>query len=480
MKTEKSTSHKLGLFGLIAVSMGTTIGSGVFSLAGDLAQSGAYTGAVILGWLVCGIGMIGLILSLFGLNKYRSDLVGGINGYAQAGWGDFIGFITTFGYWLGVVLCNVSYATFLFGAIGYFFPAFGNGANILSIVSASILFWLLAFLVCSGVHKAAFVNLIVTIAKVIPIFVFIIAVIVMSKFNWSIFVENFWGDGSTSLLDQVKGTSATTVWAFIGIEASIAMSEKAKDMKDVGKAVVTAFVGVLGLYIIVSLLSMGVIPHDVLAALPNPSMGGILEYIVGSWGASLISIGVIVSLLGAALGITMISAQIPNTAAKRGEFLNFFAKENKAGSPVNSVLFSTAIVQVFLVITYFSQSTYQFFYGISASMMMIPYFLSSLFYLKILLKPKNDLASISSSELRKQKIIATVGSIYGLWLIYSAGLSRLLTATFLLVFGIGFYIKHQKEQEKEMFVFWYDKVFAGIIIIGAIYTIVSKILVFIN
>lgn len=472
MTESTNDNKKLGIVGLIAVSMGTTIGSGVFSMAGDLAQSDVYTGAVLIGWIVCGIGMVGLILSLFGLNKSRPDIIGGINGYAQAGWGDFIGFITTFGYWLGVVLCNVSYATFLFGAIGYFFPVFEDGGNLLSIICASAFFWALCLLVCSGVKKASFVNVVVTIAKVIPIFIFIVAAILLSKFKWEIFTNNFWGNGSMPLIHQIRATSATTVWAFIGIEASVAMSEKARKMSDVGKAVVIAFVGVLGLYIIVSLLSMGILPHDELAALPNPSMGGVLEYIIGSFGASLISIGVIISLMGAALGITMISAQIPTTAARQGNFLHFFAKENKAGAPVNTAIFSTFIVQIFLIITYFSASTYQFFYGISASMMMIPYFLSSLFYLKTLMKNDNELLP---KNLVGQKIIAVVGTIYGIWLLYSAGLSRLLMATFLLQFGVLFYVKHQKDKGKKLFEHVYDKLFAGIIIVGAIVTIVLKL-----
>lgn len=220
---------------------------------------------------------------------------------------------------------------------------------------------------------------------------------------------------------------------------------------------------------------MGIMPHDELAALPNPSMGGILQEIVGPWGASLISVGVIISLVGAALGITMISAQIAATAAKRGNFLKFFAKENKVGAPVNSALFSTLIVQIFLIITYFSASTYQFFYGISAAMMMIPYFLSSFYYLKTLTNKEQDLSMWTAQQLKIQKVIAFIGSVYGLWLIYSAGSVRLLTATVLLFFGILFYIKHQKDNNKPLFIYWYDKMFVGIIIVGTILTLILKI-----
>lgn len=469
-------SKKLGLVGLIAVSMGTTIGSGVFTLAGDMSANGANTGAVIVGWLICGIGMVGLILSLFGLNRSKPDIIGGISTYAQAGWGDFVGFSTTYGYWLSVVLCNVSYATLLFGAIGHFVPAFGDGKNLLSIVCASIFFWLLCALVCSGLQNASFVNVVVTIAKIIPIFLFIVSIILLSKFKISIFTENFWGNGTLSFIDQVRSTSTVTVWAFIGIEASLALSEKAKEMKDVGKAVVIAFAGVLGLYILISVLSMGVLSHEQLAALPNPSMGGIMREVVGEWGAALISLGVIISLIGAALGITIVSAHIPNTAAKQGNFLNVFAKENKNGSPINGALISTAIVQIFLIITYFSASTYQFFYGISASMIMIPYFLSCLYYLVVVFKKDGDFSSLSQGQMFLQKCIAIVGSIYGLWLIYSAGLSRLMLTTILFSIFIPLYIKHQKDNDNKIFQHKYDYVIMFIFVAGAVLSIVQMLL----
>ena len=469
---EKKASRKLGLIGLIAVSMGTTIGSGVFSLAGDMAANRAHTGAVIFGWFVCGLGMIGLIMSLFGLNRSKSNIVGGISSYAQAGWGDFVGFSTTYGYWISVVLCNVSYATFLFAAIGNFFPVFGNGGNLISIVCASLFFWLLCLLVCSGVKNASFINVIVTIAKIVPIMCFVISVILLSKFNPDIFMENFWGDGSFPFLHQVRATSTVTVWAFIGIEASVALSEKAEKMEDVGKAVVIAFIGVLSLYIIISVLSMGVLSHEELAALPNPSMGGIMKEIVGGWGAGLISIGVIISLMGAALGVTIVSAHIPNTAAKKGEFLHIFAKENRFGSPSNAAVISAGIVQLFLIITYFSSSTYQFFYGISASMIMIPYFLSCLYYFTVVIKKEGDLAAMSLFHLNMQRLIAFVGTAYGVWLIYSAGLSRLLTTTLLLLPATLLYFKHQKDKEKPVFQHRYDYVLMSVYVVGAIYSVI--------
>ena len=100
-----------------------------------------------------------------------------------------------------------------------------------------------------------------------------------------------------------------------------------KYSKDVGRATVTAFIGILCIYLLVSILSMGVMPRAELAELPNPSMAGVLEAVVGPWGAALVNLGVALSLLGAMLGYTIISSECPHEAAKQGVFPKVFAKK---------------------------------------------------------------------------------------------------------------------------------------------------------
>lgn len=51
-------------------------------------------------------------------------MVGGIYSYARAGWGEFMGFISAYGYWISALLATVSYTTLLFASISYFVPLF--------------------------------------------------------------------------------------------------------------------------------------------------------------------------------------------------------------------------------------------------------------------------------------------------------------------------------------------------------------------
>ena len=107
----------------------------------------------------------------------------GIFSYAEDGFRKFGAFISGWGYWLSAWLGNVAFVTMLMSTLSYFFPVFGNGQNIPSIIGASIFMWLLTFIVNRGVEEAAVINTIVTIFKLIPIFLFIVIGIIAFKVN---------------------------------------------------------------------------------------------------------------------------------------------------------------------------------------------------------------------------------------------------------------------------------------------------------
>ncbi|MBL3945410.1 amino acid permease, partial [Bacteroides thetaiotaomicron] len=84
---------------------------------------------------------------------------------------------------------------------------------------------------------------------------------------------------------------------------------------DVGKATVIGFITVLLFLMLVNVLSLGIMTQPELAKLQNPSMAAVLEHVVGHWGAILISVGLIISLLGALLSWVLLCAEIMFAAA---------------------------------------------------------------------------------------------------------------------------------------------------------------------
>ncbi|WP_077735969.1 arginine-ornithine antiporter [Bacillus sonorensis] len=434
---------KLGLFALIALVIGSMIGGGAFNLASDMA-SGAGAGAILIGWVITGVGMIALAFSFQNLTTKRPDLDGGIFTYAREGFGHFMGFNSGWGYWFAALLGNVAYGTLLFSAVGYFIPVFGDGQNIASVIGASVILWSVHFLILRGVQSAAMINLITTISKLVPIFAFIIAVIFV--FHLDLFTQDFWGQGLSlgSIGSQVKSTMLVTVWVFTGIEGAVLFSSRAKKSSDVGKATVIGLISVLAIYIMITMLSFGVINQENLAGLPNPSMAAIMEHIVGKWGAVLINFGLIISVLGAWLAWTLFAGELPLIAAREGVFPKWFGKENKNGAPTNALTLTNAIIQLFLLTFIISDTAYQFAFSLASSAILIPYLFSGFYQLKYswLHKEPDRIKNIA---------IGLIASIYGIWLIYAAGLDYLMLTMILYAPGILVFRAVRKSKKEPVF-----------------------------
>ena len=139
-----------------------------------------------------------------------------------------------------------------------------------------------------------------------------------------------------------------------------------KSKKDVGTATVIGLISVLVIYFLMTVLAQGVIQQNHISELSNPSMAAVLEHIVGHWGSVLVNIGLIISVLGAWLGWTLLAGELPFVVAKDGLFPKWFAKENKNKAPVNSLLITNILVQIFLISMLFTESAYQFAFFSSA------------------------------------------------------------------------------------------------------------------
>ena len=441
--------RNLGVFPLAMFAVGLTLASGVFSLSGDFAKSGAHTLATLIGWAVCGVGMFALTMAFFKLSVVKKDLTSGIYSYANEGFGNYVGFNSAWGYWMSAILAQISFIALLFETIGNFVPAFGNGANLLSIVVASVVIWALSLLILRGVNKAVILNAIVVIAKAIPVIVVVIAIIVGGAFKWDVFVDNFSGTGELSLLEQVKGTVYTTVWIFIGIEGAVVISGRGKNTKISGQATIISFASLFILYVIISVLSMGVMPAKQLAELPNPSLGGVLETVVGPWGATLVNIGVIISLGGALFSCTILCVDSAFGPAEHEAFPAILARKNKNGAPTYSVIISGLIIQLFIIIMYLNNATFQALYALSTSAIMVPYVLSAFYYFKVVMNGEDK--EFEGGKRFVPWLIAIGASVYGFWLLYASGTTYILIASLLYAPGTIMYIYNRHKRGKKIF-----------------------------
>lgn len=460
----KTGSRKLGLGALTALVIGSMIGSGVFSLPQNMA-AGAAPLAIIIGWVISGIGIFALATVYRVLSVRKPELDAGPYAYAKAGFGSFVGFNSAWGYWLSAWIGNVSYAVVMFSALSYFFPPFGEGNTWQAIIGASVVLWLVHALVLSGVRQAALVNLVTTVAKIAPLALFIVVAVV--AFRIDLFSLDFTGTGNAalgSILNQVKSTMLVTLWVFIGIEGASVISSRAAHRSDIGVATIAGFLSALAIYVLISLLSLGVMTQPDLAALKNPSMAGVLEHLVGPWGAIVVNVALVVSVLGAFLSWTLLAAEIPHVAARDGTMPRFFGRENRNGAPATSLWITNGLVQVFLIVALFANSTYQALFYIASTAILIPYVFSGAYAAKLAITGE----SYRPGESRTNGLIAgVVATIYGVWLVYAAGPTYLFMVAMLYVPGIIFYVMARRENGARSFTTIEAILAAVLVLVGA-------------
>ena len=455
------TPGKLRLGALVALVVGSMIGGGIFSLPQNMAAS-ADVGAVLIGWVITAIGMLTLAFVFQTLANRKPDLDGGVYAYAKAGFGDYMGFSSAWGYWISAWLGNVGYFVLLFSTLGYFFPIFGEGNTPAAVIGASVLLWAVHFLVLRGIKEAAFINLVTTVAKVVPLVLFVL--IAVFAFKLDIFTADIWGLKNPdlgSVMNQVRNMMLVTVWVFIGIEGASIFSSRAEKRSDVGKATVIGFITVLLFLMLVNVLSLGIMTQPELAKLQNPSMAAVLEHVVGHWGAVLISVGLVISLLGALLSWVLLCAEIMFAAAKDHTMPAFLKKENANQVPVNALWLTNLMIQAFLVITLFSQSTYTNLIYLASSMILVPYLWSAAYAL--LLSGRGETYDGAPRQRCKDVLVSLIALGYAVWLLYAGGLKYLLLSALLYAPGVILFALAKREQGQPLFTHMEKGIFSCVV-----------------
>jgi arginine:ornithine antiporter / lysine permease len=445
-----AAASTLGLGLLIALVVGSILGSGIFGLPQNMA-AGASAAAILMGWAITGTGMLMLAFTYQMLALRQPALDNGVYAYARALSGDYVGFNAAWGYWVSAWIGNVGYLVAAFGALGYFFPAFGDGNTEPAIIGASLVVWGVHFLVLRGIQAAAALNAVVTAAKVVPLLLFI--ALVAMAFQVSTFELNVWGDPRLgSVLDQVRSTMLVTVWVFIGIEGASVYSARAARREDVGRATVIGFLICLALLMGVSLLSLGIMSQPELAALKNPSMAPVLERVVGTWGAVLIYVGLIVSVGGGFLAWTLLAAESLFTPAGGGVMPAWLAKQNDRAVPAHALWLTNGMVQLFLILTLVSKASYLALISLSTAMILIPYLFSAVYGLKLAWTARTGAGTATAERHPARDIsITALAAIYCAWLLYAAGVKYLLLSALLYAPGAAIYLIAKRQRAEQAF-----------------------------
>lgn len=326
-------------------------------------------------------------------------------------------------------------------------PHLGQGDTWLAFALSAAAVWGFYALVVRGVQQAAAINAVVTVAKLVPLALFV--VLAVTCFDAGVFAANLTGGydlpGGDTLFAQVQGTMLVTVFVFLGIEGASVYSRYARRREDVGRATVLGFSSVLALFASISILAYGVLPRAEIAALPQPSIGGVLEAAVGPWGGTFIRVGLIVSVLGAYLAWQLLAADVLFAAAQDRDMPRVLARRNRHGVPRDAVLWTSVLVTAILFAVQFVDDALDFSLDLTAALALAPFALASAYAVKIAVR-RDGYAGVPRRTRNAELAVALVSTAYTLFLLWAAGYVFWFLACLLLAPGTALYVRARRER----------------------------------
>ena len=439
--------QRVTLITLTAMVVGSMVGAGVFALPRRFGTETGIYGALIA-WLIAGTGMLMLAFVFQTLAVRKPQLDSGVYAYAKAGFGEYLGFFSAFGYWASACVGNVTYWVLIMSTVGGLAPWLGEGDTLPAVLLSTIGIWAFAFLILRGVQEATTINKIVTVAKVIPILVFV--VLAVFALDVDVFIDNLRGeDGLGSLFEQVNGTMLATVFVFLGVEGASVYSRYARRREDVGIATVVGFLGVLAVFASVTIVSYGILPRAELANLSQPSMAGVLEAAVGGWGAVFVSVGLIVSVLGAYLAWTLMAAEVLFVAAKDDDMPRFLRRVNRVEAPVASLIMSTVLIQIMLFVTLASEDAFDFSLNMTSALTLFPFVLAAAYALKLVVTRESYDAQPEGRT--RDLVVGLLATIYTVFLLFAAGPEYMLLSLIIYTPATVLFVMTRRERGRRLF-----------------------------
>jgi len=432
-----SNQKKIGLITTTSLVVGNMIGAGIFLLPASLAKYGSIS---LLGWLFTATGAIILAKIFSNLSKIIVNKSGGPYIYSKEGFGDFIGFLVAWGYWISCWISNAAIAIAIIGALSFFFPILASNSILAVIVGLSMI-WFFTWVNSKGVKTSGKVQVVTTILKLVPlVFIILIGAFFFSLDNFPDF--NLTGDSNFAAFPVV---TALTLYAFLGIEcASIPAENVENPEKNISNATMFGTIITTCVYIFGTIVLFGVLPTEILqnSAAPFAEAGKIIG---GEYTGYFVAAGAAISGIGALNGWILIVAQIPMAAAKDKMFPRIFKKENKNGAPILGLIIGSLLSSIVMLMNFTEGLVTQFTFIVNLTVLtcLVPYLFVSAAYIIILIERKIHLNSFI-----KTFILGLLGFSYSVWAIYGSGAEVVFYGFLLLLLGIPFYALMQWNKTK--------------------------------
>jgi amino acid transporter len=303
----------IGVPALTANIVSSTIGAGIFVIPATVA--GGLGSAAPLAFVCCAIAMV-LFVTCFAIAGSRVSLTGGLYAYVEVAFGRYVGFLAGMLYFLTALGAVAGVVNVLANSIALVVPVLGG--PIMRIIVMLVVYGSLVLINIRGVREGAGAVTVITVAKLLPLLLFIGAGI------FFIHAPNLsWGGwpGSRSLGDAV----VLLMFAFVGIEVALIPSGEVKNpARTVPRSAYLALMVTTIIYILIQIVAQGTLGAD-LSNYPDAPLAESAAKFLGNLGRIVLLAGATISAFGFVTSDILSSPRMIFAFGRDGALPEFFA-----------------------------------------------------------------------------------------------------------------------------------------------------------
>jgi len=322
---------------LIAVAINGIIGAGIFRLPAEAyGKIGAYS---LIAFVACAL-VVTLIVLCFAEVGSRYSESGGPYLYAREAFGPLIGFEVGWMMWLARLTAFAANLILFVDYLGFFWPAADSGLPRVAVITLVVAGLTAVNII--GIRDVALVTNLFTLAKLLPLLIFIGAGLFFLKpQGYSFATAPTYSAFSASVL--------VLVYAFTGFEmAAIPAGDVNDPQRDVPIAILTAIGVVAVLYILIQVVCIGTLPE--LATSQRP-LADASRHFLGAAGAAIVSGGVLLSIIPNLNVVMLAASRLPFAMAGRGELPRFLSRTHPRFHTPHFSIALTAVLMLVLTLS---------------------------------------------------------------------------------------------------------------------------------
>ena len=328
----KQLEKSLGVAAALSTVVGMVIGGGVFFKPQAVyTLTGGAPGLGMLVWVLAGIVTIAAGLTAAEVSA-AIPKTGGMMVYIEEIYGKKLGFLTG---WMQSVLffpATIAALAVMFGQQSA--GLLGNESLSMPIALGIIL--LISVLNNISSKAGGMIQTVSTVGKLLPLILIMIFGFIKGEGNNPI-VQPMVAEGVNpmSIIGQLL---IAVLFAYDGwINVGAIAGEMKNPGKDLPKAIVGGLSLVMGVYVVINLAYLWVLPASELAKYASPA-SAVAEVLFGSIGGKIINVGILVSVFGCINGYLLTGPRITYTLGKQKTIPVIFGKLNKNDVPANATL----------------------------------------------------------------------------------------------------------------------------------------------